>query len=449
MPVTVDAGFVLPPSELHEDNLVLEPVWYSGGPYRSILVNRERDPQRFYYHGWKISALAQPDQPCFQDVLTASSPRDLCQVGYGTILNGLLMAFAKRWHPETSLFHLLHGEITIILDDVACLLHLPIRGTLLGHGRLTKKEAMETLIDELGANPDDALEEVERTRGAHVRFAFLQQRYHVDLLATQEVVGDEVEEDVHRERALRCYFLYLIGTHLFVDTSLSYTEFIYLTYLLHTTCIHEYNWGAIVLAYNYYRLGEGYLWKARTVAWILQHFPYIIGWGEVPAYTELMPRASTFSSFRGNQVSDPYRRGLDSTAADDVHYDCYAEHCETVPFDEISLYSRWLALERVMRQFDYARHDHTISAPIAVTHRQLDEVFVDWEHHMVPEEARATRAESDWSCVEGYITWYYRMSHSYMFLAAAGDPPRPTQEEILRTHQAEFDHTQNLLPRCL
>ncbi|XP_058749189.1 uncharacterized protein LOC131622176 [Vicia villosa] len=66
---------------------------------------------------------------------------------------------------------------------------------------------------------------------------------------------------------------------------------------------------------------------------------------------------------------------------------------------------------------------------------------------MVPEEVLATRAESDWSCVDGYITWYYRVLHPYMFPVALGDPSRPAHEEILRTHQAEMDHTQDILLR--
>ncbi|XP_058733124.1 uncharacterized protein LOC131604718 [Vicia villosa] len=173
---------------------------------------------------------------------------------------------------------------------------------------------------------------------------------------------------------------------------------IYLMYLSDTTRIREYNWGVVVLAYNYYRLGEGCMWKA----WIPQHIPDIIGWGEVPTYTEFMLRASAFSPLRGNQVSDPYRRGLDRMAVEDVRYDCYADHRETVPFDEITLYSRWLAasstiivrylLECVMRQFGYTQtipHDPTVSALIAMTRRKLDEFFPNWEHHMVPEEAQA------------------------------------------------------------
>ncbi|XP_058733767.1 protein MAIN-LIKE 1-like [Vicia villosa] len=116
---------------------------YDDHAARRIWDGEDRDPQRFYNHGRKIAGFARPDEPQFQDVLAASGPRDLCQVGYTTIHNGMLMTFAERWHLETSTFHLPHGEITITLDDVACLLHLSIRDTLLGHGRLMKEEAIE------------------------------------------------------------------------------------------------------------------------------------------------------------------------------------------------------------------------------------------------------------------------------------------------------------------
>ncbi|XP_058761122.1 uncharacterized protein LOC131634468 [Vicia villosa] len=129
---------------------------------------------------------------------------------------------------------------------------------------------------------------------------------------------------------------------------------------------------------------------------------------------------------------------------ENVYYDCYADHRETILFDEIVLYSRWLAAsstiivrylpERVVRQFDY---QHTIprqpsdSALIAMTRRRLDEVFANWDHHMVPAEARATTSERDWSCVDGYITSYYRVSHLYMLPTAPRSPPRPAHKEIL------------------
>ncbi|XP_058768537.1 uncharacterized protein LOC131642273 [Vicia villosa] len=148
-------------------------------------------------------------------------------------------------------------------------------------------------------------------------------------------------------------------------------------------------------------------------------------------------------------------------ATKDIRYSCYDEHQVAVSFDEIALYSGWLAAcstidvrylpECVMHQFGYEQtipHDSHFLAPIAMTRRQLDEVFADWKHHMVPEEAQATLVEHDWSCAEGYITWYHRVSHPYMLPAAEGCPPRPSHEEILLAHQAQLDHTEDLLPLC-
>ncbi|XP_058727161.1 protein MAIN-LIKE 1-like [Vicia villosa] len=247
------------------------------------------------------------------------------------------MAFVERWHPETSSFHIPHGEITITLYEIACLMHLPIRGILLSHGRLTN-EAMEMLIEKLEADPADALEEMERTRGAHVRFHTLQQIYDEELLATHQAAGDEAEADIHREWVLRCYLLYLIGTQLFVDTSSTYIDVVYLTYLSDIARVHEYNLGAAILAYTYHILGKGSLWKARTV---VGSCTLLVG--EVSGYTEDMSHARVFTSLRGNQMSNSYRRYLDCMAAEDIHYECYADHCEKVPFDEIALYSGWLA----------------------------------------------------------------------------------------------------------
>ncbi|XP_058750742.1 uncharacterized protein LOC131623735 [Vicia villosa] len=199
------------------------------------------------------------------------------------------MAFVERWHLETLSFHLPHGEITITIYDIACLLHIPIRGTLLSHGRLVKEEAREMLIEEMRADSEDALEEVERTRETHVRFHFLRH---------PTVCGHEL--------------------------------------VVYNRCLPE-----VFIRYRMcprVQLGSGY-----TRGWILQHFPDIIGWGEVSGYTEAMSRARAFVPFRGNHVSDPFRRCLDLMAAEDVRYDCYDDHREAVLWNDIALYYGWLA----------------------------------------------------------------------------------------------------------
>lgn len=62
-------------------------------------------------------------------------------------------------------------------------------------------------------------------------------------------------------------------------------------------------------------------------------------------------------------------------------------------------------------------------------------MFVDFESHLVPEEARSIIVVNDWSYVEGYTIWFFMVLHSYMVYAAPGDPPRPTHQEILDEEQ--------------
>ncbi|XP_058782018.1 uncharacterized protein LOC131656288 [Vicia villosa] len=107
--VTGDAGSTVPLPEGHEDEPVPKLIWYPGGPIdaslligyddhatRRIWDGKNRDSQRFYNHDQKIVGLAQTDESWFQDVLASFGLRDLCQVGYTTIHNGMLMAFAER-----------------------------------------------------------------------------------------------------------------------------------------------------------------------------------------------------------------------------------------------------------------------------------------------------------------------------------------------------------------
>ncbi|MCI92294.1 putative IMP dehydrogenase/GMP reductase, partial [Trifolium medium] len=54
------------------------------------------------------------------------------------------------------------GEITVTIDDVSCLLHLPLRGRLLDHTSLSKEDGVTVMVDLLGAEPADALYDVKK-----------------------------------------------------------------------------------------------------------------------------------------------------------------------------------------------------------------------------------------------------------------------------------------------
>ena len=47
----------------------------------------------------------------------------------------LLSALVDRWRPETRTFHFRWGEMTVTLQDMACLLGLPLSGHAIGLAR--------------------------------------------------------------------------------------------------------------------------------------------------------------------------------------------------------------------------------------------------------------------------------------------------------------------------
>jgi len=67
--------------------------------------------------------------------------------------HALLMTLCERWHPETSNFHMVLGEMIVTLDDVACLMHLRIEGRMLSHGKtMLRHEVAALMVRHLGVS---------------------------------------------------------------------------------------------------------------------------------------------------------------------------------------------------------------------------------------------------------------------------------------------------------
>lgn len=86
------------------------------------------DLLKFINHVRKITKLQQSNELWFQNVLWQSGMRYLCKTDYVTVNHGMINGFVERWHTEMSSFHIPHGETFITMDDVSCLLYLPIKG---------------------------------------------------------------------------------------------------------------------------------------------------------------------------------------------------------------------------------------------------------------------------------------------------------------------------------
>jgi len=169
-------------------------------------------------HGAKISSLRRPNehQRWFWDPLRESGLYDLVYLGYATVPHGLLMTLCERWHPETSNFHMVLGEMTVTLVDVACLMHLQIEGRMLRHRKkMLKHEGVALLMNHLGVSQQEATKIVEKEYGGYISYPKPRQLYtryldRANRLADPEDPGDEEELQRVRTFCVKCYLLYLV-----------------------------------------------------------------------------------------------------------------------------------------------------------------------------------------------------------------------------------------------
>ncbi|KAL5138555.1 Protein MAIN-LIKE 1 [Glycine soja] len=134
----------------------------------SVWAGEERPELKLSSHGRKVHSLAR-SVPTIEGLVagTGLSPLIVCSIDIGD--RGLLSSFVERWHRETSSFHLLMGELTITLDDVSSLLHLPVVGDLHAFQPLHVDDAIQMLVDLLMVSAEAIRAETGQCRGPYVR----------------------------------------------------------------------------------------------------------------------------------------------------------------------------------------------------------------------------------------------------------------------------------------
>jgi len=86
----------------------------------------------------------------------------------------------ERWHQETSSFLLPVEEMTITLDDVSCLLHLPLIGRPIDHVPPTfNREVVKILLITHKGIPTEKEAIATIIAGARVRLMWLANLYHL------------------------------------------------------------------------------------------------------------------------------------------------------------------------------------------------------------------------------------------------------------------------------
>ncbi|XP_057432502.1 uncharacterized protein LOC130725273 [Lotus japonicus] len=146
-----------------EDGDGTDGVWYPGGPYDLSLL--PKFGQHIAHDVWKSYVRS--------DFKSAGLGHLPYSCNSGSVDLSIVTAFVERWMPETSSFHMPWGEMTITLDDVSALLHIPVVGSFFSLGKPTKEEAAPVVVDLLGVTIEEVQDEFRRCRGPSLHYAWL------------------------------------------------------------------------------------------------------------------------------------------------------------------------------------------------------------------------------------------------------------------------------------
>jgi hypothetical protein len=184
-------------------------------------------------NGKKVINLQKPrhNVDWFWGVVIESGLELLTRTNYNIIDQGLMTAFAERWHMETCTVHLPIGGVGITLDNFQCLLHLWIDDLFLNHGKCTRVEGVELVSIYPGMVENSVWKEFSILKGLHIRHIDLQILYE----ANRDLIVKEVEEkktmeeiEMYRRRCIRAFLLYLVYCTIFSNKSQNYVDVVYL-----------------------------------------------------------------------------------------------------------------------------------------------------------------------------------------------------------------------------
>jgi hypothetical protein len=155
----------------------------------------------------------------------------------------LVQALIERWRPETHTFHMPVGEMTITLQDVGCLLGLPVSGRPVTGVAYSDWRGM--LQNCLGLPiPEDAWRTKVGNRGFgwSLRLTWLRDNFRK---------LPEIHTDAEVAYYTRAFILEFFGSVLFPTSNGDDVPAMYIQFLQNLDSPPRYNWGGAVLAYLY------------------------------------------------------------------------------------------------------------------------------------------------------------------------------------------------------
>ncbi|XP_058779812.1 protein MAIN-LIKE 1-like [Vicia villosa] len=193
---------------------------------------------------------------------------------------------------ETSSFHIPFGEMTITLDDVASLLHLPIGGLFrYPEEHVTEEMEIELGIQYLGVERGEMARHVRNCSGSYYTLQWLYNKF-VEYRAASSWAF-----------ATRAYLMMLVGCTIFADKTFTLVEARYLLLFKDLQRLSAYSWASAALVTLYRHLGDAFMFSCKqlggypTLLQIHEYFPTLGRKGENwrPSENHGLPRAMRWS----------------------------------------------------------------------------------------------------------------------------------------------------------
>ncbi|RYR05730.1 hypothetical protein Ahy_B06g085554 isoform F [Arachis hypogaea] len=295
----------------------------------------------------------------------------------------LLSAFIERWRPETHTFHMLFGECTVTLEDVAYQLGLPIDG-----------EPVSGCLSEF-----------------HERF---------------RVLPADATDDIVRIYA-RAYIMMLLSSQLFADKNANRVHLRWLPYVASLDDLGRYSWGSAVLAWLYRCLCRGTNRNVVNLAGPLQLLQSWIFW----RFPCLRPSDFNRFGFPLASSSPDVLAVVHPEILLDEHRRLWTAVTSLIYFVAIE----WHQVDRVMPQFGGVQHLPHLALNIDWLHakdgrggdRWFPSYYREWHEHWQDRHATVLPVDrvADPGPSSEYLDWWCRVAHRFLSPEVAFQDPRP------------------------
>lgn len=184
----------------------------------------------------------------------------------------MIRTLCEMFHSEASSFHLPVRGMTITLDDVSNLLHVPIKGRSLDfEKKVSREHGVSMMTRYLGMSAAAVAKACKAKYGAHLTFVALKRLYEDHLIVARQLdvpqSREELKErDRRREWCVRSFLIYLVGCTLFTNKTDKHTEVINLECMVDLTAMNRWLWGGMKLAHLYHYLTDSVQPRTKTMS---------------------------------------------------------------------------------------------------------------------------------------------------------------------------------------